>query len=152
MTSKDDTMSHPLRRPLLAIAAAGAILGAVGCHRGEPRVDAEPTARAAQTSSPATAAPADATRAMGAPPASDTRAMGAAAGPIDDRSITSRVTAALAADRQLKAMSIDVDTQNVNVTLSGPSPTATAKEHAGEVTRTVNGVVSVNNQLTLASG
>ena len=158
MTSKDDTMSQALRRPLLATAMAGMILGAVGCHRAEPRVDAEPSARAAHTPSTATAAPrtaaapADPTRVMGGPPASDSHAMGAAASPIDDRSITSRVNAALAADQQLKAMPIDVDTQNGIVTLSGPSPTATAKEHASEVARTVHGVVSVNNQLTLGSG
>lgn len=86
---------------------------------------------------------------MGGPPAAQT--MGAAAR-VDDSVITRQVSAAIAADQQLHAMRIDVDTQNGIVTLSGPAPTATAKEHAGEVARTVQGVVSVNNQLTLASG
>lgn len=93
-------------------------------------------------------------RAMGGPPADGTRAMGASRDAIDDASITRSVNAALAADHELRAAKtkVDVDTQNGIVTLSGPVPTATAKEHASEVARGVHGVVSVNNQLTLKNG
>jgi hypothetical protein len=85
--------------------------------------------------------------------ADGTGAMGAgAAEKVDDGAITARINVALAADEQLSAMKIDVDTQNGVVTLSGPVPTATAKEHAGEVARSVKGVTLVNNQLTLKTG
>ena len=45
-----------------------------------------------------------------------------------------------------------MDTQNGVVTLSGPAPTATARERASEIARGVKGVTSVNNQLTIKSG
>lgn len=82
-----------------------------------------------------------------------TKAMGASAGDkIDDALITTKVKAAIAADKDLSAIKIDVDTQNGVVTLSGPAPTATAKERASEIARNVKGVSSVNNQLTIKVG
>lgn len=96
---------------------------------------------------------AEGTKAMGAAAADKTRELGAAAaGKVDDASITAKVNAALAKDQELSALRIDVDTQNGIVTLSGPAPTASAKERASEVARTVKGVTSVNNQLTLKTG
>ena len=85
--------------------------------------------------------------------ADDTRAMGASAGAkVDDASITAKVNASLAKDKDLSAVKIDVDTQNGVVTLSGPAPTATAKERASQIARAVKGVSSVNNQLTIKAG
>jgi len=82
-----------------------------------------------------------------------TKQMGAAAGEkIDDATITAKVNASLAADKDLSAIRIDVDTQNGVVTLSGPAPTATARERASEIARSVKGVNSVNNQLTVKAG
>jgi len=82
-----------------------------------------------------------------------TKAMGASAGDkIDDALITTKVKAAIAADKDLSAIKIDVDTQNGVVTLSGPAPTATAKERASEIARNVKGVSSVNNQLMIKVG
>ncbi len=71
---------------------------------------------------------------------------------VDDAVITTKVKAAIAADKDLSAIKIDVDTQNGVVTLSGPAPTATAKERASEIARNVKGVNSVNNQLTIKAG
>ena len=85
--------------------------------------------------------------------ADSTRQMGAAASAkVDDATITAKVNASLAADKDLSAVRIDVDTQNGVVTLSGPAPTATARERASEIARGVKGVSSVNNQLTIKSG
>jgi osmotically-inducible protein OsmY len=96
---------------------------------------------------------AQSTREMGAAAADQTKSMGATAGDkIDDATITTKVNAALAKDKDLSAIKIDVDTQNGVVTLSGPAPTATAKERASEVARSVKGVSSVNNQLTVKAG
>lgn len=102
---------------------------------------------------PATTAAADDTKAMGASSGTLASAIASAAPDhSDDGSITRQVSAAIAADRDLHALKIDVDTENGIVTLSGPAPTASAKAHADEVARTVKGVVSVNNQLTLQTG
>jgi hypothetical protein len=103
--------------------------------------------------SPRPAAPDDA-KAMGAPAATTLASAIAMAAPQhgDDASITREVSSAIAADKELRRLKIDVDTENGIVTLSGPAPTASAKAHADEVARTVPGVVSVNNQLTLQTG
>lgn len=85
--------------------------------------------------------------------AQDTKAMGAAAADkVDDASITAKVNASLAADKDLSALKIDVDTQNGVVTLSGPAPSATARARASEIAHSVKGVNSVNNQLTIKAG
>ena len=85
--------------------------------------------------------------------AESTKQMGATAvEKIDDAAITAKVNASLAADKDLSAIKIDVDTQNGVVTLSGPAPTATARERASEIARGVKGVNSVNNQLTVKAG
>ncbi|HWI82877.1 BON domain-containing protein [Ramlibacter sp.] len=166
------------RKPLLAISAAALLLGLAGCDRADERTAAErneASTRAGQTAQgarrearDATASAgaaadraAESTKAMGAAAADDTRAMGAAAADktralgsaaadkVDDASVTAKVNAALVADKELSALRIDVDTQNGVVTLSGPAPTASAKERATEVAHRVKGVTSVNNQLTI---
>lgn len=157
----------------LAAASAVALLLALGAC-GRPADEAgsvarsdigaartTPSARAGQQAAPVANAKADpamdraaqSTKSMGAAAADKTRELGStAAGKVDDASITAKVNAALAADKELSAIRIDADTQNGVVTLSGPAPTATAKEHAGEVARGIKGVTSVNNQLTLKTG
>jgi osmotically-inducible protein OsmY len=160
-------------RTIIVLASAALLAALGGCHRAaQPAsvaaadanhpaaptaarpgtIPATPSASAALPSRPATAARDD-TRAMGAPSTSLASAIAAAAPEHnDDASITRQVNAAIAGDRELRRLKIDVDTENGIVTLSGPAPTASAKAHADEVARTVKGVVSVNNQLTLQSG
>jgi hyperosmotically inducible periplasmic protein len=71
---------------------------------------------------------------------------------VDDAAITTKVNAGLAADKDLSAVKIDVDTKDGVVTLTGPAPTAGARERATEIARGVKGVSSVNNQLTVKAG
>jgi len=66
--------------------------------------------------------------------------------------ITTEVKAAIATDKDLSAIKIDVDTHDGVVTLSGPAPTVAAKARASEIARNVKGVNSVNNQLTIKAG
>jgi len=109
---------------------------------------------ARQDSAQARPAPADSnTSVMGAP------SIGAAASNaasnigerIDDGQITARVNAGLAADGDLSAIRIDVDTRDGVVTLTGPVPNATAKSRAEEIAKRVSEVKSVNNQLTVSA-
>lgn len=168
-------MSVP-SRTMIVLASAALLAALGGCHRAAGPADVAaaganhpavptaarpgtmPPARAASAASPSVAAaPAaarrDDTRAMGAPSMSLASAIASAAPEHnDDASITREVNAAIAGDRELRRLKIDVDTENGIVTLSGPTPTASAKAHADEVARTVKGVVSVNNQLTLQTG
>ncbi|MEJ8813326.1 BON domain-containing protein [Variovorax ureilyticus] len=69
----------------------------------------------------------------------------------DDASVTLAVSAALARDPDLSVSRIDVETRNGAVRLSGPAPSEEAKARAGEITRSVKGVVSVDNALEVKS-
>lgn len=71
---------------------------------------------------------------------------------IDDRLIAAKVTTGLAADKNLSALKIMVDAREGVVTLRGPAPSAAARARAEEIARNVQGVTSVNNQLSLQAG
>ncbi len=66
-----------------------------------------------------------------------------------DLAITAKVKTALAADDQLSALSINVDTVDGVVSLSGPAPTADAAERAAVLARAVDGVNAVENRLVV---
>ncbi len=68
-----------------------------------------------------------------------------------DAAITAKVNAALASDTQLSARAIDVDTSNGQVELKGTAPTAAAKDRATTLASAVEGVVKVDNRLTVDS-
>lgn len=169
------------RKSLIAASAAALVLGLAACERADERTAAthesatsqtEQVARDSREQTRETAREAreetreaaretrqDAREATASADASmdraarDTRAMGAAAAnKVDDASITAKVNAALAADKELSAIRIDVDTRDGVVTLSGPTSTAGAKARAAEVAHKVKGVQSVNNQLTISAG
>ena len=68
---------------------------------------------------------------------------------VDDSVVTTKVKAALLADADVKSFDIKVETKNGDVQLSGVVDTQTQIDHAVEVTRRVEGVKNVTNQLTL---
>lgn len=70
---------------------------------------------------------------------------------IDDTAITTKVKSAMIADPMLKALQINVDTKNGVVTLAGAVDSQAMKDKATEVTQAVNGVKSVDNNLTVKS-
>jgi osmotically-inducible protein OsmY len=76
--------------------------------------------------------------------AADKIAIGAA-----DVAITAKVNAALAGDSQLSALKIDVDTTNGHVELKGTAPDPAARDRATVLAAAVEGVVKVDNRLTV---
>lgn len=68
---------------------------------------------------------------------------------VDDAAITTALKVKFVADADLKALDISVDTVGGVVTLTGMAPSATAKDRATEIARTVDGVSNVNNNLTV---
>ena len=64
-----------------------------------------------------------------------------------DAGITTAVKSKLAADDQVKAYKVDVDTQNKVVTLSGEVETPAQRDHAVMIARGTDGVASVIDQL-----
>ncbi len=68
---------------------------------------------------------------------------------IDDATITARVKAALMANKATKARRINVDTKDGAVVLRGTSRSEPEKTLAEELARAVDGVKSVDNQITV---
>jgi len=66
-----------------------------------------------------------------------------------DAGITTAVKSKFAADNDVKAYQIDVDTNNKVVTLSGTVDTATAKARAVEIARGTEGVANVVDNVTV---
>jgi hyperosmotically inducible periplasmic protein len=69
---------------------------------------------------------------------------------VTDESITSAVKTRLAKDKIGRANSIDVDTKDGIVTLTGSVPRATDKTHVGNVVLDVKGVKRIANNLTIS--
>lgn len=76
-------------------------------------------------------------------------ATGTAAGVATDATITTKINAALVADDQLKATKIDVDTKAGRVTLTGTAPDTPSRERATTLAKAVDGVLDVDNRLTV---
>lgn len=68
-----------------------------------------------------------------------------------DATITTKINAALMADDQLKALKIDVDTKDGKVVLTGAAPDADSRDRATSMAKAVDGVVDVDNRLTVQS-
>ena len=66
-----------------------------------------------------------------------------------DPGVTTAVKSKLAADDTVSALEIDVDTADGVVTLTGYVPTQTAKDRAVQLARETDGVVRVEDRLTL---
>ena len=71
------------------------------------------------------------------------------AGKADDAAITASIASEFAKDADLSAIKIDVDTKDGNVTLYGPAPTAAAREKATLLAKSIKGVATVSNKLTV---
>ena len=68
---------------------------------------------------------------------------------FDDATITAKIKTALIADPNLKGLSIDVDTVQNVVSLTGTVVSEDAKKQAEAIARKVDGVKGVNNNLTV---
>jgi hyperosmotically inducible protein len=68
---------------------------------------------------------------------------------VDDSVITAKVKALLAEDDFLKSFQISVETDKGTVELSGSVDSRDAVSKAGEIARSVKGVISVKNNLML---
>ena len=78
-----------------------------------------------------------------------TRTQKTAGEQIDDSVITGKVKTVLIADPDVKALRIDVDTKDGVVTLTGTADSAAHADKAATVAHNVEGVKSVDSQLTV---
>jgi osmotically-inducible protein OsmY len=139
-------------RPIAALMAAllAATLGA--CTRsGDPQTAGEKIDSAvARTQQKATEMKDGAKSAANDAAQATERAANDVSDKVKDAAITSAVNAKLAEDKSLSAMRINVDTVNGRVSLRGSAPDAPARERAQVLAAAVEGVVSVDNQLTVS--
>jgi hyperosmotically inducible protein len=68
---------------------------------------------------------------------------------VDDVAIGTKLKAALAADPELSALKINVDTTQGNVRLRGEVKSMALRRKAEETARKIEGVKSVDNQLMI---
>ncbi len=65
--------------------------------------------------------------------------------------LTARVKTKLAEDASINALKLDVDSRGTHVTLTGTVPTTTARDRAIALAKSVDGVQTVDNKLTVAA-
>jgi hyperosmotically inducible protein len=141
------------QKTLLTVSSLAMLLALGACGRNDDRTAGQKMDSAVSKTEQTGAEVKKDTKEAGNSAADATKQMGAnASDKVDDATITTKVNAELARDKDLSAIRIDVDTKDGVVTLSGPAPSVTARERASELARTVKGVSSVNNQLTLKAG
>ena len=134
---------------LLAISATAFLMAA--CDQSmPPTVGEKIDAGIARTQEAATEAKKDLQAAGSEIKQEASQAGSAIADGAADTTITTKVKAALAADDQLSAVAIGVETTNKVVTLTGPAPTQAASDRASSMAQAVDGVNGVKNQLTVA--
>ena len=138
------------RRPQLAywastVAALVATLSLAACNKpGQETVGQKVDGSIAEVKSATKELSADASAAA-------TKAADAVSGTAKDMAITAKVNAALAADDKLSAISINVDTAGGRVALNGTAPDATTRDRAKTLAAAVDGVVAVDNRLTVGA-
>ncbi len=144
-------MHRFMRLAILTIAIAAAGGGAMtGCNRpGQETVGQKVDGSIADIKAATQEIRAETSAAVVDAKAAGAKAADAVAATAKDIAITAKVNAALAADSSLKAMSIDVDTKDGRVSMTGTAPDAATRDRAKAVANGVDGVVTVDNLLVV---
>lgn len=120
-------MNTAMNKMQIALLVAAAALAA-GCDRAPSQATAKPGATVGEKVDNAVAKTADMAK---------------------DVAVTAAIKTELARDPSLSALSINVDTTAGRVLLKGKAPDRVAVERATAIARGTEGVVSVDNQLTV---
>jgi osmotically-inducible protein OsmY len=150
-----DTNTWRLRlRPIAAVTAALAVAALAACNRpADDRTAGERVDQAVgKTERKANEVKEEARSAAGNINQSAERAATDVSDKVKDAAITTAVNAKLAQDKTLSALRIDVDTVGGKVSLRGTAPDPAARERATTLASSVDGVVSVDNQLVVGKG
>jgi hyperosmotically inducible periplasmic protein len=150
--SKTLRASQPWPRLLLgATLLAGLML--VGCNNRDESSSAGERMDAAADKAADTVDAAGARIEQSADAAKDTmnQAVDAASTAVADTGITVAIKAQLADDKDLHILNIGVATTSGRALLTGSAPDAAARDRATQIAAAVDGVTSVDNQLTLAN-
>ncbi len=133
--------------PLLA--ATLALLAACDRHPDEPTLGQKTDQAIAHAERKADEVAADARQAGRDARQAVSDAAGAVVDKSRDAAITTEIKARLARDSHLSALAIDVDTEGGRVVLRGTAPDGAVRSQATQLARTVEGVVAVDNELSV---
>lgn len=128
---------------MLAAAIAAVALTTAGCNRTANDTTGRATSDKMATTTDRTASTTNRTT---------TGATSETAAPVDDAALTTKVKTAVLAEPGLKSLQINVDTKDAVVTLSGTVDNAELKSRAVQIAQGVQGVKSVNDNLSLKTG
>lgn len=138
------------KRAPVVIATTAVLLSMAACgQKEEATVGQKIDGAIANTEQAAQEARQDLQAAAGDMKRDGEQAAQAVADTAADAAITAKVKAALAADDQLSALRIDVDTATGVVSLTGPAPTVEAADRATVLAKAVDGVTAVQNKLVV---
>ena len=149
-----NAQSFQLKRTVAAVLATSAMalsLAACGSHDDDRTVGQQVDSAIASTQTAAADAKQDMSTAMDKAEAKTESMTADAKSTAADLEITAKINAALAADDQLSAIKIDVDTEAGHVTMTGPAPDAASRDRATKLAKAVDGVMSVDNKLVVSS-
>lgn len=144
-------MNFIARTPRTALfIAVAATLSLAACNRAEQETAGQKVdGSIAEIKSATKEIGADVSAAAQDAKAAGAKAADAVSGTAKDIAITAKINAALAADDSLKALSINVDTKDGRVSMSGSAPDAAARDRAKSLAAAVEGVVAVENNLVV---
>jgi len=127
------------------------LAGALGaCDRRDDQTTGQKVdAAIAQADDKVDAAKADADKAVADAKKATTDAVHAAAAAVNDTTITVAVKSSLSSDAELKPADLSVETRLGRVSLRGMLPDASARDRASQLAAAVQGVVAVDNQITV---
>jgi len=124
---------------MLAAAIAAIALTTAGCNRQSGDTTGRATSDKMATTTDRT-------------PTTTNRTTNETAAPVDDAAITTKVKTAVLAEPGLKSLQINVDTKDAVVTLSGTVDSPELKSRAVQIAQGVQGVKSVNDNLSVKTG
>jgi len=128
---------------MLAAAIAAIALTTAGCNRQSGDTTGRATSDKMATTTDRTPTTTNRTT---------TGATNETAAPVDDAAITTKVKTAVLAEPGLKSLQINVDTKDAVVTLSGTVDSPELKSRAVQIAQGVQGVKSVNDNLSVKTG
>jgi len=142
-----------MKPALLVAALAAAAVVTVGCEqRGANdtvgKRDTSPGSMQAQNTPPGTSPD----KMAGGAPDKANQAADKIGGAADDAAITAKVKAAILAEPGLKSLSINVDTKDATVTLSGNVASDNLRDRAKQIAMSTEGVKNVVDNLTVKAG
>ncbi len=138
-------MYTPSKRALTVLATSAVFFALAACDQSSPPTVGQKVDKAIeQTQQAATEAKRD-VQSIAAKATKETAEV------ATDVTITAKVKTALAVDSQLSALDINVDTVKGVVSLWGRAPSEEAVKRATTLTKGVEGVTEVKNQLTVVA-